>query len=317
MRWSKWSIFPIFGIPVGVALIAGALIVKPISSIPPPFDIEQAEENKYRALVLGGTGATGKALIKTLEESRGCQEIVLLGRRKPTIPLSSKVVSHEIDMDTMSQHPELFKGVDKIFCCLGSRTQFGEATLRKVDIDYAVTAAKLGKANGAKYFGYESSLGASPNASVLYPRVKGEGEEAVKRVGMARTVIFRPSLLLTDREEKEPRWGEYIAQLIFPRVDWLLLGGLRKYRSITVDEVAQGIIVNAESKPKYPSSRPMAELYESNVIQKMAKEWREAKKTQLTRDLWRRAQEAVDQQDGPHQVWVDKGKVKAKDSKTQ
>ena len=44
-------------------------------------------------------------------------------------------------------------------------------------------------------------LGAKANAWTLYPSTKGKAEEAVKALEFERTSIYRPGLLITEREE--------------------------------------------------------------------------------------------------------------------
>jgi oxidoreductase len=44
-------------------------------------------------------------------------------------------------------------------------------------------------------------LGAKANAWTLYPSTKGKAEEAVKELEFERTSIYRPGLLITEREE--------------------------------------------------------------------------------------------------------------------
>ena len=63
---------------------------------------------------------------------------------------------------------------------------------RKVDFDYIVESAKMSKKNGAKHFHLVSSAGADKNSYFLYPKVKGESEEAISEMGFERTSIYRP-----------------------------------------------------------------------------------------------------------------------------
>ena len=67
-------------------------------------------------------------------------------------------------------------------------------------------------------------LGAKANAWTLYPSTKGKAEEAVKELEFERTSIYRPGLLITEREES--RILEKTAQCMagfFDRYSILLL----------------------------------------------------------------------------------------------
>jgi uncharacterized protein YbjT (DUF2867 family) len=83
-------------------------------------------------------------------------------------------------------------------------------------------------------------LGADSHSNVFYNRVKGDMEVAVRAAGIARTLIFRPSLLSGPRAE--PRLGERIG---------LVVGGmlgplLGRYRPIHAGLVAAAMLKAAE-----------------------------------------------------------------------
>jgi hypothetical protein len=58
--------------------------------------------------------------------------------------------------------------------------------------------------------------------------VKGEAERAVEGMGFEAMHIFQPSILLGEREESRAgeRWGIRLAKA----TEWMMVGGLRKYR---------------------------------------------------------------------------------------
>ena len=63
---------------------------------------------------------------------------------------------------------------------------------RKVDFDYVVNSAQVAKKNGIKQFHLVSSAGADKNAMLLYPKVKGESEEAISKLDFEKASIYRP-----------------------------------------------------------------------------------------------------------------------------
>jgi uncharacterized protein YbjT (DUF2867 family) len=85
-----------------------------------------------------------------------------------------------------------------------------------------------------------SALGADARSRVFYNRVKGEAEDAIRKLGLPKLWVFRPSLLLGSRAESRPgeKVGEVVGKLIAP----LLVGGLRKYRPIEADAVAAAMV---------------------------------------------------------------------------
>eukprot|EP00128_Syssomonas_multiformis_P017110 Colp12_sorted_trinity150504_noHs@3773 len=57
----------------------------------------------------------------------------------------------------------------------------------------------MAKSHGVQQFQIVTSVGSNPNSWFLYPKTKGEAEEAVKALKFTYTDIYRPGLL--DRGE--------------------------------------------------------------------------------------------------------------------
>jgi uncharacterized protein YbjT (DUF2867 family) len=55
-----------------------------------------------------------------------------------------------------------------------------------------VESAKIAHKNGCQQFHLVSSSGANKNSFLLYPKTKGEAEEAVSSLGFNKTAIYRP-----------------------------------------------------------------------------------------------------------------------------
>lgn len=162
------------------------------------------------ALVLGGTGLVGSGLVRILEGMEEYSAIVVMGRR-PLGQGGKKVREVIADMGSLKGYSGEFK-VDDIFCCLGTtiKKAGSKDSFRKVDFDMPVEAARLGSMNGVKNFLVISSMGADKNSVFFYSRVKSEMEEAVKKFPFNAIHIFRPSLLLGERNEF--RLGEKLAE---------------------------------------------------------------------------------------------------------
>ncbi|MBL4657793.1 MAG: nucleoside-diphosphate sugar epimerase, partial [Flavobacteriales bacterium] len=100
--------------------------------------------------------------------------------------------------------------------------------------------SKFCNENGVRYFALVSSLGASAAASNFYSNTKGVLEDNVREQFQQKLGIFRPSLLLGEREEL--RTGEFIGQKVLPILNPLLFGGLKKYKAIKAETVAKAMI---------------------------------------------------------------------------
>ncbi|MGL5661407.1 MAG: nucleoside-diphosphate sugar epimerase, partial [Aeromonas sp.] len=85
-----------------------------------------------------------------------------------------------------------------------------------------------------------SSIGANARALALYPRTKGEMEQALLAQSWLRLAIVRPAMLLGERQP--PRLSEQLLQAIYPLFRPLLVGKLARWRAIEAKQVARAMI---------------------------------------------------------------------------
>src|SRR6267378_4399592 len=145
------------------------------------------------------------------------------------------------------------RNFDDVFCCLGTtiKQAGSQPAFRRVDHAFVLGVAHAGLHAGATQFLLVSAIGADPASRVFYSRVKGETESAIRRLGFHSVQIFRPSLLLGERPEF--RLGERIAMLVAPVLSVLLIGRLRRYRSIRAATVARAMVNLAREAPRGPN----------------------------------------------------------------
>jgi len=198
-----------------------------------------AESARKTALLLGGTGATGKMVFEELKANELVSKILFLTRRDVEQDSNPKVEYKKVDFDKLDEHKEVFGEADVAFCCLGTtRGKSGKEGFIKVDYDYVVNSAKLLKEGGrCNNYHLVSSQGAKANSWFLYLGTKGKAEEAVKALGFDRVSVYRPGVLLTAREES--RMLEKCAQSFFSVVD------SGSSRSMPVPTLAKAIVNNA------------------------------------------------------------------------
>lgn len=213
-------------------------------------------------LLCGATGLVGGECLRLLLADPAIQRVVVLTRR----PLSGnmhnganqpRLEQHVIDFDRLADHPHLFQ-VDTIICALGTtRRQAGsKERFRRVDFEYPLEIARLGRQQGADHFLLVSSIGASARSAFFYTRVKGEIEDAVSSLGYSAVSIVRPSILLGKRRDSRP--GERLAA-IFAYVT------PAKYKRVAAATVAAALLQLArENTPgrrvvESPEIPPLAE----------------------------------------------------------
>jgi uncharacterized protein YbjT (DUF2867 family) len=105
---------------------------------------------------------------------------------------------------------------------------------------YPLRVAALQLAAGSTQFNLISAVGASEKSGVFYSRIKGEVEQALQRMGFPQLNIFRPSIIIGERDER--RTGEKIALGMARVIAPLLIGSLRKYRPVTALAIARAML---------------------------------------------------------------------------
>nr|XP_008506591.1 PREDICTED: oxidoreductase HTATIP2 isoform X1 [Equus przewalskii] len=192
--------------------------------------------------ILGASGETGRVLLKEILEQSLFSKVTLIGRRKLTFDEDAyKNVNQEVvDFEKLEDYASAFEGHDVGFCCLGTtRSKAGAEGFVRVDRDYVLKSAELAKAGGCKHFNLLSSKGADKSSNFLYLQVKGEVEARVEELKFDRYSIFRPGVLLCDRQESRP--GEWLVRKFFGSLPESWAGG----HSVPVVTVVRAMLNNA------------------------------------------------------------------------
>lgn len=214
------------------------------------------------AIVAGSTGMIGQELIGQLCAGTAFSRIIALVRRPGHFnhPAVEELV---VDYDRLEDYADRLKG-DVVFSCLGTTQK--QTPDRKayfaIDHDYPVQLAQITAGNDAKQFHIISSIGANARAAAFYLSMKGKTEQDIAAIPFEAIHIYRPSFLSGNR--KEQRFLEKAGLGLFAVLKPLLVGRLRKYRSITGHDVAVAMIRRALQPAKG------IHYYESDEIQQLA-----------------------------------------------
>ena len=214
------------------------------------------------ALVAGASGLVGSQVLRLLLEDPTYTRVTVLARRE--LPLSHKKLEQRIaSFDRLAQIAD-FPRVHDVFCCLGTTMkQAGSPdAFRKVDFTYVVELARVAVRHRASQFLVVTAVGADPQSRIVYSRVKGEAEEALRRLQFESIQIFRPSLLVGARAQGRP--AERVAGLLSLLVAWAFVGPLSRYRPIKAEAVARAMVRVARDAPRG------THLYESKEIRRHA-----------------------------------------------
>jgi uncharacterized protein YbjT (DUF2867 family) len=218
------------------------------------------------AIVLGGSGSVGKALLQELFHDDGFGAVITLSRR--SLPeavamagaggrrLVEKLVPdikpEPLAAATLEAAREV-AGELEGFSVLGVGAGTAKLTLeehRAVDVALNEAFARALRDSGkARHLAFMSAAGADPTAKTSgsgaagmsrYNRVKGESEEAVRASGPAVVSVFRPGMIIGSQHTP------WLLEKALPLFSFVTPA---KYKSITVEQIAKAMIATAKQHP--------------------------------------------------------------------
>lgn len=233
------------------------------------------------AIISGGSGLVGTQLLHQLFAQDQYDRVIAVGRRELALK-HKKLVQVQVDFDRLLElnleeklrekdlggdNHDLITALNAgdflmhAYCSLGTtiKDAGSKENFYKIDHDYVLAFARWTSQLGSSKFLYVSAIGADPNSSIFYNRVKGEIERDLKPLSFKYIGIFQPSVLLGNR--KEARVGEDVGKVVMKAVTFL--GIYKKYKPIYDYQVAKAMLYHA-SKDKTGietiSSKEMHEL---------------------------------------------------------
>lgn len=214
-------------------------------------DLKTLEENfrqqNKSCFILGASGETGRVLLQDLLERNIFSKVTLIGRRQLTFEDKAyeNLVQEVVDFDKLDDYAATFQGHDVGYCCLGTtKAKAGTEGFIRVDHDYVLKSAELAKSGGCSQFHLESSRGADKTSSFLYLKVKGQVEADIEALGFDRFAIYRPGVLLVDRQESRP--AEWMARKFFSAFSAVCPSSM----SIPIELVGKSMVSNTLLQPE-------------------------------------------------------------------
>jgi uncharacterized protein YbjT (DUF2867 family) len=218
------------------------------------------------AIVLGGSGSVGAALLRELLRDDGFGTVITLSRRSlpEAVAMARDAGRTLVERLVPDMKPESLaaatidaaKGVDgdvEGFSVLGVGGGTSKLTLdehRAVDVALNEAFARgLRDSGKVGHLAFMSAAGADPKAKAggsgaagfsRYNRVKGESEEAVRASGPAIVSVFRPAMIIGSRHTP------WLLEKTLPLFSFLTPA---KYKSITVEQIAKAMIAAAKHHP--------------------------------------------------------------------
>jgi uncharacterized protein YbjT (DUF2867 family) len=152
-----------------------------------------------KAILFGATGMIGQGVLRECLRDPEVTEVLSIARR-PTGARDRKLREMvHADFANFSGIERELTGWDACFFCLGvSSAGMSEADYRRVTYDYALAAATvLARQNPGMTFVFVSGTGtdATGKGRVMWARVKGATENAIRLLPFRAAYMFRPSYI--------------------------------------------------------------------------------------------------------------------------
>jgi uncharacterized protein YbjT (DUF2867 family) len=188
----------------------------------------------FAAIILGGTGQVGSAVVAELLAIPECREVVMITRK----PVAPRERVRNLVLDTSAPdfadrtaalvREVLNHGPASAVSCVGVGTgsmRWTEEELKRLELGVVGNFARGCHSAGVAQFCLLSAVGSSSRSRFRYVRVMGMKEDTVRSIGFARLAIFRPGIIVGNAHT--PSWVGWLGSLVpgpFGNIDQRILG---------------------------------------------------------------------------------------------
>jgi uncharacterized protein YbjT (DUF2867 family) len=201
---------------------------------------------QQHAIVLGATGATGRALVQQLLEHPAFGSVTIFVRKAPALT-HEKLKVHVIDFSKLQTYKNLIVG-DVLFSALGTTRKDAGSKAKQYEVDYTYQYefAKMALNNGVDHYALVSSYGADETSLFFYLKIKGALEEAIKKLSFQLICIYQPPSLI--RQPDLLRSAEKRAIWMMKKLSRIQF--LRSQQPLSVATLAEKMIAEAVQHTK-------------------------------------------------------------------
>ena len=201
---------------------------------------------QQHAIVLGATGATGRALLQQLLEHPAFGSVTIFVRKAPALT-HEKLKVHVIDFSKLQTYKNLIVG-DVLFSALGTTRKDAGSKAKQYEVDYTYQYefAKMALNNGVDHYALVSSYGADETSMFFYLKIKGALEEAIKKLSFQSICIYQPPSLIRQPDLLRPAEKRAIWMMKKLSRVWFL----RSLQPLSVATLAEKMIAEAVQQTK-------------------------------------------------------------------
>ena len=196
----------------------------------------------FKAIIIGGTGATGKQLLNQLMQNQNCELVTSIGR-KPVLDgaKNDKLVDIVVEsLANLSSTEKSWEGNDVFFNCIGTTRQRAGGAKEFIHIEAGISNEAAKMASNAKI--HHASLVSAKGANhttwakdwihpLLYMRTMGQKEQTIlSNYSFNYVSVFKPGMFI--RLQGKQTWFESFSE--------------SKGFGLRVDTLASAMIRNAE-----------------------------------------------------------------------
>ena len=175
----------------------------------------------FKAIVIGGTGATGKQLLNQLIRDKNCELVTSIGRR-PVLDGEKNDKLMDIVVESLFElvsTEKYWKDNDVFFNCIGTTRQRAGGSKEFINIEFGISneAAKMAANAKIPHASLISAKGANHKIwakdwihPLLYMKTIGQKEQTIiSNFSFNSVSIFKPGMLIR-LQGKQTRFEEFI-----------------------------------------------------------------------------------------------------------
>jgi uncharacterized protein YbjT (DUF2867 family) len=175
----------------------------------------------FAAMILGGTGQVGGAVVEELLAIPACREVVMVTRK--TIAARSRVRNVVLDTGAADfaertaalAREVLSQGPVSAVSCVGvgsGSARWSEEELKRLELGVVGAFARGCHDAGITQFCLLSAVGSTAHSRIRYVRVMGMKEDTARSIGFTRLAIFRPGIIVGNAHT--PTWVGWLGSLV-------------------------------------------------------------------------------------------------------